>query len=342
MTTTYTSGKGIYDCARSRQDGTHTPACRAIRANVIDDAVARRLLQVVAPDQIALAVRAANEVTARRANRIRTVELQVERAQYEAARAERAYHQCEPENRLVARSLEQRWEAKLTALAEAEAAFAAVQAETVPLPSREALEALAREVPTLWDAPTTSARDRKRVIRALIADVTLRSAPESKLVRVGIRWQSGASEELIVHRPAPAPVLRRSPNAAVELVRTLAAQTNEEIVEALHAAGLSRSGGRSFNIAAIKWMRFAYRIPVPPFHPGPGAMTVREVAQQLGLNNGTVYQWIKAGTLEVHRDRRGRLSIPFPPHVKAACRQKIASSGHLRRSIRMPTVGGTV
>jgi hypothetical protein len=171
------------------------------------------------------------------------VELQVERARYEAARAERAYHQCEPENRLVARSLEQRWEAKLTALAEAEAAFAAVQAETVPLPPREALEALARDVPTLWNAPTTSARDRKRVVRVLIADVTLRSPPGSKVVRVGIRWLSGASEELVVHRPAPAPVLRRSPNAAVELVRTFAAQRNEEIVEALHAAGLSRSGG---------------------------------------------------------------------------------------------------
>jgi hypothetical protein len=105
MTTTYTSGNGIYDCARSRQDGTHTPECRSIRADVIDDPVARRLLQVVAPDQIALALRAADEVTARRANRIRAVELQVERARCEAARAEHAYHQCEPENRLVARSL---------------------------------------------------------------------------------------------------------------------------------------------------------------------------------------------------------------------------------------------
>ena len=342
MTTTYTSGNGIYDCARSRQDGTHTPGCRSIRADVIDDAVARRLLQVVAPDQIALALRAADEVTARRANRIRTVELQVERARYEAARAERTYNQCEPENRLVARSLEQRWEAKLAALAEAEAALTAVRTETVPLPSREALEALARDVPALWDAPTTSARDRKRVVRALIADVTLRSAPGSKVVRVGIRWQSGASEELVVHRPPPAPVIRRPPNAAVELVRTLAPQTNKEIVDALHAAGLFRSGGRPFDVAAVRWMRHAYRIPVPPFHPGPGAMTVRQVAQRLGINNGTVYEWIQAGTLEVHRDPRGRLSIPFPFHVEAACRQKIASSGHLRRSARTPTVGGTV
>jgi excisionase family DNA binding protein len=342
MSTAYPSGKAVYDCSGSRQDGTHTPACRSIRADVIDEAVAHRLLEVMAPDQIAVALQVADEVEARRANRIRTVELHVERARYDAARAERAYHQCEPENRLVARSLEQRWEATLTALAEAEAALTVVRADTAPLPSREALEALARDVPTLWNAPTTSARDRKRVIRALIADVTLRSTPGSKVVHVGIRWQSGASEELVVHRPAPAPVLRRAPNAAVELVRTLAAQTNEKVIAALHAAGLSRSGGRPFDVAAIKWMRYAYRIPVPPFQPGPGAMTVRQVAQRLGLNNGTVYQWIKAGTLEVHRDRRGRLSIPFPPHVEEACRQRIASSGHLRRGIRTPTVGGAI
>jgi len=330
MSTAYPARKAVYTCTRARQDGTHTPACRSIRADVIDEAVARRLLEIMAPEQVALALQAADEVEARRANRIRAVELQVERARYDAARAERAYHQCEPENRLVARSLEQRWEATLTALAEAEAALTEARADTASLPSREALEALACDVPTLWNAPTTLARDRKRVLRALIADVTLRSAPGSKVVRVGIRWQSGASEELVVQRPAPAPVLRR-PNAAVELVRTLAAQTNEEIVAALHAAGLSRSGGRPFDVAAIRWMRYAYRIPVPPFHPGPGAMTVREVAQRLGLNNGTVYEWIKAGTLEVHRDPLGRLSIPFPPHIEEACRQRIASSGHLRR-----------
>jgi excisionase family DNA binding protein len=342
MSTRYSAGKAAYDCSGSRQDATETPACRSIRADVIDEAVAHRMLQIVAPEHIALALQAADEVEARRANRIRTVELQVERARYEAARAERAYHQCEPENRLVARSLEQRWEAKLTALAEAEAALAAVRADTTPLPTREVLEALARDVPALWDAPTTSARDRKRVIRALVADVTLRSERGSKSIRVGIRWHSGASEELVVQRPTPAPVLRRSSNAAVELVRTLAAQTNEEIVAALHTAGLSRSGGRPFDVASVRWMRHAYRIPVPPFQPGSRAMTVRQVAQRLGINVGTVYDWIHARTLEAHRDPRGRLSVPFPPHLEEACRKRIASSGHLRRLIRTPAVGGVV
>jgi DNA invertase Pin-like site-specific DNA recombinase len=202
----------VYKCSRSALDGEHPLGYPAVRAEIIDAAVARRLLEVIAPDQIALAFQAADEVEARRAGRIRAVELQLERARYEAARAERAYHQCEPENRLVARSLEQRWEAKLAALAEAEAALAAVRADTVPLPSRDILEALARDVPALWDAPTTSARDRKRVLRALIADVTLRWVPTTKAVHVGIRWRSGASEELVVQLPShPAPVHRRTP-----------------------------------------------------------------------------------------------------------------------------------
>jgi hypothetical protein len=201
-----------HKCSRSALDGEPPLGYPAVRAEIIDAAVARRLLEVIAPDQIALAFQAADEVEARRAGRIRAVELQLERARYEAARAERAYHQCEPENRLVARSLEQRWEAKLAALAEAEAALAAVRADTVPLPSRDILEALARDVPALWDAPTTSARDRKRVLRALIADVTLRWVPTTKAVHVGIRWRSGASEELVVQLPShPAPVHRRTP-----------------------------------------------------------------------------------------------------------------------------------
>ena len=89
-------------------------------AEVVDRAVGARFLEVLAPEEIALALAAADEVTARKANRNRSLELRVERTRYEAARAERAFHHCDPDNRLVARSLERRWEEKLRELAEAE------------------------------------------------------------------------------------------------------------------------------------------------------------------------------------------------------------------------------
>jgi DNA invertase Pin-like site-specific DNA recombinase len=193
------SGAAHYRC-RSRLDETHTPGCRSVSAGLVDPAVERRLLEIVTPEQIELALAAAEELTQRDARAVRAFELRAERARYEASRAEHAFHLCEPENRLVARSLEQRWEAKLAAVAEAEAAVQAQQAQRPPLPQQAELETLAADLRRLWHEPTTSPRDRKRVLRTLITDVTLTSDPAGDQVRVGIRWRAGAHEEQIATR----------------------------------------------------------------------------------------------------------------------------------------------
>jgi DNA invertase Pin-like site-specific DNA recombinase len=127
------SGAAHYRC-RSRLDQVHTRGCRSVSAGMVDPLVERRLLEVVTPQQIELALAAAEELTQREARTLRAFDLRAERARYEASRAERAYHLCEPENRLVARSLEQRWEAKLAAVAEAEATVQAHKAQRPPLP----------------------------------------------------------------------------------------------------------------------------------------------------------------------------------------------------------------
>src|SRR5664279_5016260 len=118
-----------------------TPDCRSVRAATVDDVVAAAVLAAVAPDRLALALAAADEVTTRRDRSRRAAELTVERARYAAERAERAYGACEPENRLVARSLEARWEACLVELARAEAALAAARQTQPPLPPAEELAA---------------------------------------------------------------------------------------------------------------------------------------------------------------------------------------------------------
>jgi DNA invertase Pin-like site-specific DNA recombinase len=151
------TGKAMYDCSHARSDHTNTPGCRSIIAATVDAAVAQRLLAVVTPTEIAVALAAADEVVDHRARSTRALELRVERARYDAARAERAFHHCEPENRLVARSLEHRWEEMLKGLTEAEVALAAGQAAVMPLPPRADLEALAADLPRLWHASTTCA-----------------------------------------------------------------------------------------------------------------------------------------------------------------------------------------
>jgi DNA invertase Pin-like site-specific DNA recombinase len=334
----YRTGAAYY-CAHAQGDGVATPQCRWVPAKVVDAAVAARLLDLLTPHQIALALAAADEVTERRSRSTRTLELQVERTRFEAARAEEAFHQCDPKNRLVVRTLEARWEDKLKALAAAEKALAAAQTPVASLPPRAELEALASDLSGLWHTPTTADKDRKRLLRALVADVTVLSESGDQ-IHVGIRWRSGATEALVVARP---PLPWRTPPGAVELIRRLQEKSNGELVRELAAAGFATGGGRPFDHRAVRWVRRAYGIPAPP-EPrlAPGEMTVAEVARQLDVPDDVVYYLIARRQLPACRGSNGRLCVAFSSEVDHACRQWMATSTHLKRRTRTPTIGGAV
>jgi DNA invertase Pin-like site-specific DNA recombinase len=331
MSTRYAGGQPYYECARARADHVATPDCRSVRSSTVDEAVAAALLAAVGPEQLALALAAADEVTARRTRSQRAAELTVERARYVAERAERAHAACEPENRLVARSLETRWEARLVELAEAEAALAAAAATQPPLPPADELAAAVADLPALWSAPTTSDRDRKRVLRTLLGDITLRPGPTPHQLRVGLRWNSGATEELIVTRMRPVTESRRAAPEAVALARELGPRlTNPELAAALNAAGHRTGTGKPFDRTAACNLRYAYRIGSPDLL-ADGELTPRAVAERLGVAVGVVHGWLSAGTLPGRRSPTGRWCIPFPPDLEAACRARVAASPHLHR-----------
>jgi excisionase family DNA binding protein len=336
MTNYHTDQRPSYECS-SRRDRLTTPSCRTVVAACVDDAVAGALLDALTPGQIALALAAADEVSGRRQRVSRAAELAVERARYEADRAERAFHQVEPENRLVARSLEARWEARLAALAEAEQALEATQDALPPAPGRAELETLAADLPALWHAPTTSAKDRKRLLRTLIADVTVLPEPDRSKVRIGIRWHTGAADELVAGRPVHPGTAKRTPAAAVELVRRLGpATSNDELVTRLNAAGHRTGHGRLFDIDAVQWIRHAYKIPVPDPY-GPGEISVAEAARRLGCSTGVIYHWIHTGQLTARRGSANRFCIPWNAQAEAACRSRIQQSAHLGRAARPRT-----
>jgi len=338
MSVIYSSAGASYDCSHSRSNHCKTPACRAVVARLIDPPVVERLLAAVAPERIAIALAASDEVTTRHQRGTRALDLQREGARYEAARAERAFHLCEPENRLVARSLEQRWEQKLKALGEADGALAAAQAAVVALPPRAELEALALDLPRLWAAPTTSSKDRKRLLRTLVADVTLISEPGPRVL-VGIRWRTRATEELVLFRTAP----RRTPAVAIELVRRCSERSDEELVAQLSAAGLSTGAGRPFDVAAVRWMRYAHEIPAtPPSLLAPGELTVFQVAARLAVAESVVYHWISRGKLEARRATGGRLCVAFSGGVEEACQQRVGRSTRIKPRTPTLAVGGAV
>jgi len=264
MRTSYhTDQRPAYECS-SRADRLTTPTCRSVAAATVDAAVARVLLDALTPGQVALALSAADEVAGRHQRVSRAAELAVERARYDAGRAERAFSAVEPENRLVARSLEARWEDRLAALAEAEQSLQAAADALPPLPGRTDLEKLAADLPGLWHAPATSSKDRKRLLRTLIADVTVLPEPDQARVRIGIRWHAGATDELTVARVIHPGTARRSPSPAIEMVRQLGPLTaTAELAAQLNAAGLTTGNGRPFDVKAVRWIRHAYNIPAP-------------------------------------------------------------------------------
>jgi DNA invertase Pin-like site-specific DNA recombinase len=336
MLTAYPGDRGIYDCAHARSDHMQTPVCRSIVATVVDRPVVERLLATVAPQEIALALAAADTVAERRTRSKRAIELRVERARYEAARAERAFHHCDPDNRLVARSLEQRWEEKLQELLAAQRELACEPAES-PMPTREQIEALARDLPRLWAASTTAAKDRKRLLRALIADVTITSLVDENAVRVGIHWRSGATEAVVVARPPSAAVSYRTPGSAVVLARRLGSQCDDmELAARLNAAGLLTGKGRPFDTAAVRWIRYAYDIASPPLLTRD-EHSVQEVASSLGISVGVIYRWIDTGQLVARKTCSGPFGIPFTPEIEQVCRERVAQSTRMvRRTQDLP------
>ena len=329
MSTRYADSRPYYECARSRADHQATPDCRSVRSSTVDDAVTAAVLAAVSPQQLALTLAAAGEVTQRRAQSLRSVELSVDRARYAADRAERSFAACEPENRLVARSLESRWEARLVELADAEAALASARHAQKPLPDKEELAKAVGDVPRLFTAASTADRDRKRLLRTLLGDVTLRPGDTADQLRVGLRWNSGATEELIVSRLRRVTESRRTDPAAVAFAReTGPGLTNPELAAALNAAGHRTGTGEPFDRTAACNLRYAYRIGSPDLL-APGELTPRAVAERLGVATAVVHGWLSAGTLTARRSPAGRWCIPFGADIEQACRDRIAASSHI-------------
>jgi hypothetical protein len=203
-----------------------------------------------------------------------------------------------------------------------------------PLPGRADLEKLAADLPGLWHDPATSSKDRKRLLRTLIADVTLLPEPGKAKARIGIRWHTGAAGELRVSRAVHPGTARRSPSQAVDMVRELGPSIPAaELADKLNDAGLTTGNGRPFDIKAVQWIRCAYGIPAPEPY-ADGEISVADAAGKLDCSTGVIYYWIKTGQLTTRRGPGNRLCITWDAATETACRQRIAASGHLNPGAR--------
>ena len=189
----------------------------------------------------------------------------LERAEYEAQLAERRYEEVDPSNRLVASTLEQRWNDALVKLEELRKQWVEIQSResiTFTAEQRARVLALARDLPRLWNAPSTQPKDKKRILRFLIKDITVEPGSDPKITVLHVRWQGGACEDVRVKRPPAAPDQVRYPEELVQRVRELARMLpNEQIAEALNREGRRPSKGAAFQASIVRWIRYAHRFP---------------------------------------------------------------------------------
>jgi hypothetical protein len=307
----------------------------SVPSKPLDDAIAERLLTAVTPLTIKLALEALTSLEQRDKLIATQWQRRIERAHYDVDLAERRYEEADPSNRLVASTLEKRWNDAMQRVLELEAELADFQRRTmrsVTAEQKQQILRLGRDFPRLWKAPTTAACDRKRMLRLLIRDITVVKGPEPKLLRLQIRWQGGSTETIEVRqRPNRAEVVRYS-DAFVAKIRTLAKQHDDkEIVASLNGEGLTSSTGKHFTVSMIRWLRYKHRIPAPSIPAG--TLAVSHVRARYGVSLWVVHYWIERGIVAAaQRKRNAPYAITIDDNVDRRLRKWVASSAHLHPS----------
>jgi hypothetical protein len=306
-----------------------------LRCDLLDAAICEQVLQAVKPRELELAVEALKHFEQRDRVILHQWQLQLERAQYEAALAERRYKEVDPGNRLVAGTLEKRWNDALVQLEQLREQYAQLERKEarVATPEQKAkVLALAQDFPRVWNAPTTAAKDRKRMLRLLIKEITVEKHLESKQAVLHIRWQGGACSDVAVNLPPPIAERLRYPEAIVEQVRILARQLPDaQIGEQMNRAGRRNTRGKPFTAKMIGWIRWRHRIPAAPLKRAE-ELTVKQVAQRFGVRPSVVYYWIEREVIPARRVNDGApYWITLDQAKDKALRAWVRNSKHIVR-----------
>lgn len=305
-------GKVIrYACVRGRDMHQTGKACQSLGGGRLDKAVAEAFLEAAAPAGLLATADAIGELEDRHEERLGGGRLAVERAQYEADRAQRKFDACEPENRLVGRTLERALEEALQRLEGERGRLAELErARPAPLtdPEREELAELARNLPRLWAAPTTKNRDRKGLLRTLIGEVIVTCNHDERRAAVEICWEGGARTEFGVRLNAAGPSeANRTAEDTLQLIRRLAVhQPDRQIASILNRQGRLTATGLPFTETRVRSVRKRAGIPAAsPPSLGGDAVTVERAASELRVSPQTVRRWINAGLLPAEQTTPG-------------------------------------
>ena len=276
--------------------------CLTIGGTAIEKAVADAFLQAITPATIEATRLSVEQLQANHDAALSQWRLGVERARYDAERAERRYRTVEPENRLVARGLEGEWENRLRDLATAELELRRREQQRPSAIRPEQLHAiknLSSDIRKVWEAPTTTDRDRKELLRTLLEEVILNLKRAEGRAHLTLRWRGGAFTTLDVLVPRFRPMGPRTDEDTISLLWRLAALYPDEVIAGiLNRQGRKTATGERFTanqVGSLRRYRGIPRFQLPVTPPDGELVTIRKAAQILGMNTSSIHRWLADG-----------------------------------------------
>jgi DNA invertase Pin-like site-specific DNA recombinase len=326
-----------YVCQREGIE-TASTKCQSIRGSGLDEAIGELLVETVTPVTLEVALQVQAELDARADEADALRRQRVERARHEADLARRRFMEADPGNRLVVDVLEAEWNDKLRTLHDAQEELEHRRAEehqALDDERRKQILALATDFPRLWNDPNTPQRERKRMVRLLLEDVTL---TKGDAIIAGVRFRGGAIQSLTVPLALASWQQRQTSAEVVAEIDTLLDECTEgQIASILNERGYVSGEGKSFHRLIVQRVRRQYGLKTRYDRlRAAGMLTLEEIADLLGISTSTVKQWRRAGLLRGHvfNDKNESL-YEFPgkdPPVKMQGRK-------LSKRRRLPEVG---
>jgi DNA invertase Pin-like site-specific DNA recombinase len=337
LTVSYTGeGNPRYHCpGTSRQNGVH---CIAFGGVHVDKAISEELMAVVEQPAIEAAMMAAENISRQRDDALRTLELELEQAQYRARLAERRYENVDPDNRLVAPQLERRWNDALAEVAAVEKRLENQKRVVANPPAidREHLLRLAKALPEVWDDPETDMRAKQRIARVLIEEIMVDIDEDKGQVLLLVHWAGGRHSEVCAKRRRQGEHRLTTSVDTIEIVRQMGMYCSDrQIAATLNRLKISTAKGLSWTAARVRGLRYTHGLTDAVLAEQAIAepcVTLVETAKRLATSTTTIRRLITEGVLPAEQ------IVPSAPwRIPAAAltdpnvAQAVASTGTGRR-----------
>jgi len=307
------SGRARYGCQSWYKEG-RRGSCQNLAGEVLEAFVTGQVLQALEPAAVELSLQAAEDIQRDRERLHKHWQHGLERARYEAERAKRQYDAVEPENRLVARELERRWEQSLLDERQLQEEYARHRNEhpyTLTESDRRTIASLSSEVPALWNAPSTTAADRETIIRHLVERVVVQAQGKTEVIDVTIHWQGGfVSQHEVLRSVAKYEQLHNYESLKQRIVELRrAGWTAVQIAESLNQEGF-RTPQRGKTYTGVTMRTFLSRSGLSGPHPGakthgdrlgPNEYWLSDMAEKLSMPLSTLNGWRRRGWIHARQ-----------------------------------------